>query len=71
MPYGLVEAESTAVEDHLVDVRSADSAIDAPDSFVAYDYGDAVKRPLVHSWLEPFFLELPLQLHAVRELSAL
>ena len=71
MPYGLVESESTAVEDHLVDVGGADSAIDTPDSFVAYDHRNAMKRSFVHSWLKPFFLKFALQLHTVHDMSTL
>lgn len=68
--HGLVEAQTAAVQQDLVDVGCADTAVDAPDSLVADDHRDAVDGPPVELWLVSFVLEFSLQLHARGRVSA-
>lgn len=48
--HGFVEAEAAAVEEDLVDVGAADTAVDAADALVADDDADAVDGPAVVVW---------------------
>lgn len=66
MAHGLVEAETTAIEEDLVDVGGADAAVDATDTLVAHNDAHAVNRAAVVVRLVALVLELALQLHATK-----
>ncbi len=62
--HGLVEAQTAAVQQHLVDVGAADAAVDATYPLVPDDDRHAVQGPAVVVRLVALGLELALQLHA-------
>lgn len=64
--HGVVEAETAAIEEDLVDVGGADTAVDIAETFVAYDDAHAVDRSSVMVRLVALVLKLALQLHTAR-----
>lgn len=64
--HGLIETQAAAVEEDLVYVGAAETAIDAAETFIPNYDGDAVEGAAVMVRLVPLFLELSLQLHAGR-----
>lgn len=69
MAHGLIEAQTAAVEEDLVNVGGTETAVDGADSLVADDDADAVDGSSVVVRLVAFVLELALQLHAARRKS--
>lgn len=59
---GLVEAETATVEQHLVDVGGAQTAVYALDALILDDDADAVDRTAIVLRLRAFELQLALQL---------
>lgn len=68
LPHGLVEAETAAVEQDLVDVGAADTTVDAPETLVAHNHGDGLDGPPVVVRLVALGLKLTLQLHSVQRI---
>lgn len=64
--HGVVEAETAAIEENLVDVGGADTAVDIAEAFIAYDDAHAVDRSSVMVRLVALILKLALQLHTDR-----
>lgn len=66
LTHGVVEAQAAAVEEHLVDVGAADTAIDASQALVSHDYADTLDGVAVVLDLCTLMLKLSLQLHSMR-----
>lgn len=64
--HGLVEAETAAVEEDLVNVGGAETAVNAAEALVLDDDGDAVEGTAVKVGVVSLALELALQLHSTR-----
>lgn len=61
---GFVEAETAAIEHHLIDVGTVKATQQAPDSFVLEDDRHAVEHTSVHFWSILLGLQLTLKLQA-------
>lgn len=64
MAHGLVEAQSAAIEKHLVHISCAETSVDGADAFVTYNHADAMDRSTIMMRLVSLSLEFSLQLHA-------
>jgi hypothetical protein len=62
--HGIIEAQTAAIEEDLIDIGSADTAVNFPKSFVAYNNAHAVDRSSVVVRLVALILKFALQLHA-------
>lgn len=69
MAHGLVEPQSTAVEENLVDVRASYTAVYSSDTLIANNDAYAVDRSSVEVRLVALGLQLSLQLHATQPLA--
>lgn len=63
--HGVIEAQTTAIEEDLVDVGSADTAVDFTNTLVAYNDAHAMDRSSVVVRLVALVLKFALQLHAI------
>ena len=65
--HGVIEAQTTAVKENLVNIGGTDTAVDIANSLVAHNDAHAVDRSSIVVRLVALILKLALQLHAERK----